>query len=94
MPPMPPPGGMAGPAAAFFGSSAIMASVVIRSVATEAARRDRHGWFLGPWEVISGLQVANSRPSARLRAHVAQCRSCHQEKCDHGDAADNHGGGE
>ena len=37
MPPMPPPGGMAGPAAGFFGSSATMASVVIGSAATEAA---------------------------------------------------------
>jgi hypothetical protein len=31
MPPMPPSGGMEGPPADFFGSSAIMASVVIRS---------------------------------------------------------------
>jgi hypothetical protein len=30
-------GGIAGPAAGFFGSSATMASVVIRSAATEAA---------------------------------------------------------
>jgi hypothetical protein len=37
MPPMPPPGAMAGPGVGFFGSSATMASVVIRSAATEAA---------------------------------------------------------
>ncbi|MEY9110989.1 hypothetical protein ABH999_007185 [Bradyrhizobium yuanmingense] len=37
MPPMPPPGGIAGPAPPFLGSSATMASVVIRSAATEAA---------------------------------------------------------
>src|SRR5262245_51019560 len=37
MPPMPPPGGMAGPAEAFFGTSATIASVVISSAATEAA---------------------------------------------------------
>jgi hypothetical protein len=34
---MPPPGGVAGLPAACFGSSAIMASVVIRNAATEAA---------------------------------------------------------
>ena len=37
MPPMPPPGGMAGPPAFFFGTSATMASVVIKRAATEAA---------------------------------------------------------
>jgi hypothetical protein len=38
MPRMPPPGGMPPPAGEFFcGSSATMASVVIRSAATEAA---------------------------------------------------------
>jgi hypothetical protein len=38
MPPMPPPGMPPGaPPAFFFGSSAIIASVVIRSEATEAA---------------------------------------------------------
>ena len=36
MPPMPPPG-MAGAGEFFFGSSAIIASVVMRSEATEAA---------------------------------------------------------
>src|SRR5947208_3517889 len=35
--PLPPPGGIAGPADGFFGSSAIMASVVIKRAATEAA---------------------------------------------------------
>jgi hypothetical protein len=34
---MPPPGGMAGRAALFFGNSTTMASVVIRSATTEAA---------------------------------------------------------
>jgi hypothetical protein len=34
---MPPPGGIAGPAAGFFGNSATMASVVIKSAAIEAA---------------------------------------------------------
>ena len=34
---MPPPGGIAGPPAFFFGTSATMASVVIRRPATEAA---------------------------------------------------------
>ena len=37
MPPIPPPGGIAGPPAFFFGSSATIASVVIKRLATEAA---------------------------------------------------------
>ena len=49
MPPMPPPGGIAGPPAFFFGSSATIASVVIKRLATEAAFwivvRDRAEWL-------------------------------------------------
>ncbi len=37
MPPMPPPPGMAGAAEPFFGTSATIASVVIRRAATEDA---------------------------------------------------------